>query len=141
MQFPGTRRVMTNAAIQEATELVLAFMFASFPLKTFFAVLAECFCRKPFDTFVHLGAGLERDYLFRRQHDRFAGVGMVDPLGSTISDFKDAELTKLDTAIFDQPVNNRVKRLLDRFPGQRLGDVQRLGDLFGNFLFRFHCDQ
>ena len=121
--------------------LAIAFLFTSLAFKTFFAIFAERFCRKPFDAFVHLGAGFERDYLFRRQHDWFAGVGVVDPLGSTISDFKDAELTKLDTAIFDQPVNNRVKRLLDRFPGQRLGDVQRLGDLFGNFLFRFHCDQ
>ena len=115
---------------------LLAFAFKPFAFEAFCAILAESFRRQTLNAFIHFSTRLERNTFLGWQHKRFAGVWIATAFGSPITNFKNAKLSQFDPAVSNQAVDDGVQGFLDRFLGQRLGNVQRLGNLFGDFLLR-----
>ena len=80
------------------------------------------------DAFFHFLAGLERHYVLLRHIDAVVGSGVARAPRLASTDLEYAEITQLYSTIFDERVDDGVKRPLDDFLRFQLRQIGAIGN-------------
>lgn len=88
------------------------------------------------DSLLHFLAGLEGHDKFLRHEYFFARAWISCFSGSPLFDLENAEIPQLNSLVFDECVDNRVKGLLNDLFGLELRETNLLGDGLYDFFFR-----
>jgi len=95
---------------EETKEALLpALFFFSFLLKVIFDRLADPLDAQPSHTIIHVLAGFEINVKAFWNRHQFTGLRITSVSGVTFSDFKNTKITKLNPALGDQRMNDRLK--------------------------------